>query len=104
MDGVVEIVPTNNPVASEPNPIIANETAVQILPNVTITSHNGSITLEWPLSVSGYILEATTNLSEPFTEFGYSEETNVETGVVYVTITNPSPQMFFKLEKPVPSQ
>jgi hypothetical protein len=104
MDGVIEIVPTNNPVASEPNPMVANEAAMQILPNVTITSHNGSVTLEWPLSASGYILEATTNLLQPFTEFGYSEETNVETGVVSVTITNPSPQMFFKLEKPAPGQ
>jgi len=84
--------------------MVANEAAVQILPNVTITSQNGSVTLEWPLSASGYILEATTNLSQSFTEFGYSEETNMETGVIYVTITNPSPQMFFKLEKPVQGQ
>jgi Lectin C-type domain len=102
MDGVVEIVPANNLAA--PNPTVANAAAVQILPNVTITSNNGSITLEWPLSASGYILEATTNLSEPFTEFGYSEQTNLETGVIYVTITNPSPQMFFELEKPELSQ
>jgi Lectin C-type domain len=104
VDGVVEIIPTNNPVTPESLPPVTDNVAVQILPNVTITSNNGNIELHWPLSASGYILEATTNLSQPFTEFGYSEETNIEAGIIYVTITNPSPQMFFKLEKPANGQ
>ena len=35
------------------------------------------------------MLEAATNLSQPFTMFGYSEETNIEGGIIYVRITNP---------------
>lgn len=96
MDGVVEIIPTT----SESNLTDANNVAVQIRPNVTVSSSNGNIKLQWPLSVSGYILEATTNLSQPFTKFGYSEETNIEAGMICVIITNPSPQMFFVLRKP----
>jgi hypothetical protein len=101
MDGVVEIIPTNNPAAAGPETSDTGNVAVQILPNLTVTSNSGDIELEWPLSASGYILEATTNLSQPFAEFGYSEETNIEAGVIHVIITNPSPQMFFKLKKPV---
>jgi hypothetical protein len=32
--------------------------------------------------------------------FGYSETTNLESGMISVLITNPSPQMFFRLRKP----
>jgi RNA polymerase sigma factor (sigma-70 family) len=102
IDGVVEIIPTNNLAASGPVTPVANTIPVQILPNVTVTSTSGSIQLAWPLSAGGYILVATTNLSQPFAEFGYSEETNIQTGVIYVTITNPAPQMFFKLEEVQP--
>jgi hypothetical protein len=73
---------------------------VQIKPDITITNSDGNIKLTWPIAVSDYVLEATTNLSQPFAPFGYSEQTNIETGIIYVVITNPSPQMFFKLEKP----
>ena len=98
MDGVVEIVPTNYVANSVSGP--AGISSVEIHPNMTITSQNGSITLDWPLSASDFILMATTNLSQPFAQFGYSEETNIASGTICVTITNPSAQMFFKLEKP----
>ena len=78
----------------------ANAVTVQINPNISVTSDSGSIKLQWPISASGYMLEATTNLSQPFTMFGYSEETNIEAGIMYVTITNPVPQMYFRLQKP----
>lgn len=97
IDGVVEIIPTNSP--GSPGTVAPVANTVQIVPNVTVTSTNGSIQLGWPLSAAGYILVATTNLSQPFEEFGYSEETNGETGIIYVTITNPAPQMFFKLKE-----
>jgi hypothetical protein len=100
MDGVVEIIPANGSAASETNTPVANSIAVPILPDVTITNNNGNIKLQWPLSASGCILEATTNLSQPFAEFGYTEQTNLEAGIIYVTITNPSPQMFFMLKHP----
>jgi hypothetical protein len=100
MDGVVEIIPANILAASETNAPVANSMAVPILPDVTITNNNGSIKLEWPLSASDCILEATTNLSQPFAEFGYTGQTNIEAGIIYVIITNPSPQMFFLLKQP----
>lgn len=100
MDGVVEIIPTNNPATSQSNLPVANDVAVQINPNITISSDSGSIKLQWPISASGYMLEATTNLSEPFTMFGYSEMTNLDAEIIYVTISNPAPQMFFRLVKP----
>ena len=100
MDGVVEIIPTNQPAMSSQSQLVASDPAVQIQPNATITTHNGSIQLQWPVSASGCVLEDTTNLGQPFTMFGYSELTNGETGVIYVTITNPAPQMFFRLVKP----
>jgi len=100
MDGVVEIIPTNAAAKVTPDQPAATTAPVQILPNITLTSSNGFVKLEWPLSASKYILEATSNLSEPFVEFGYSEETNEQAGVIYVTITNPSPRMFFKLKEP----
>ena len=72
----------------------------KINPDIVISSGSGSIKLLWPISASDYMLEATTNLSQPFTMFGYSEETNIGAGIIYVTITNPAPQMFFRLRKP----
>jgi hypothetical protein len=100
MDGVVEIIPTNQVSTVQPGRSIVSDPAVEIQPNATITSHNGSIQLQRPVSELDYVLEDTTNLAQPFTMFGYSELTNSETGIVYVTITNPSPQMFFRLVKP----
>ncbi|HEX4122353.1 MAG TPA: lectin-like protein [Verrucomicrobiae bacterium] len=97
IDGVVEIIPTNNP---ETNLTAANNSVVPIRPDVTVTSDSSSILLQWPVSASDYVLVVTTNLSQPFTMFGYSEQTNREDGIIYVTITNPSPQMFFRLKKP----
>ncbi len=77
-----------------------NAEAVQITPTLIITNDTGRIKLEWPLALSHYMLEATTNLAQPFTMFGYSELTNAQTGVVYVIITNPTAKMFFRLRKP----
>lgn len=74
--------------------------AIVIQPYMTISSRDGNINLEWPLSPSDCVLMATTNLSEPFTEFSYAEETNFEAGVIEVNITNRFPQMFFKLGNP----
>jgi hypothetical protein len=99
MDGVVEIIPTNNPAIPQPEPLVANDVAVQIHPDVTICSENGSIKLEWPISASDYVLVATTNLSQSFTPFGYSETTNSEAGIIFVTISNSAQQMFFRLVK-----
>ena len=119
INGVVEILPkesahsSNHP--TEPNPTVAvapvnpvahansapEMVAVEITPSITITNDSGSIKLQWALSTSGYVLEATSNLSESFAQFGYSETSNLEKGVVSVTITNPVPQMFFRLSKPL---
>jgi hypothetical protein len=104
INGVVEIIPkdtrnlTNS--TTPANEASAGVAAQQINPNIVITSSSGSIKLQWSISASDYMLEATTNLSQPFTMFGYSEETNIEGGIIYVTITNPAPQMFFRLRKP----
>ena len=65
-----------------------------------ITNHSNSIKLQWPISNSSYMLEATTNLTEAFTMFGYSETNDAESGMVSVIITNPSPRMFFRLRNP----
>jgi hypothetical protein len=46
------------------------------------------------------MLEATTNLTQPFTMFGYSETTNTDLGVISVIVTNPEAHMFFRLRKP----
>ncbi|HEX3624725.1 MAG TPA: C-type lectin domain-containing protein [Verrucomicrobiae bacterium] len=100
MDGIVEIIPTNQPARLPSINSVASYATVQMQPNATMTAQNGNILLQWPVSASDYILEATTNLGQPFAMFGYSEFTNSETGVIYVTITNPSPQMFFRLVKP----
>ncbi|HTV42546.1 MAG TPA: sigma-70 family RNA polymerase sigma factor [Candidatus Sulfotelmatobacter sp.] len=99
MDGVVEIIPksTNNIAGAR---VPAAITPVAINPSIVITSHSQGIELQWPVSSSAYLLEATTNLSQPFTMFGYSELTNIETGTIYVLITNPVPQMYFRLEQP----
>jgi hypothetical protein len=109
MNGVVEIIPkttlaaatTNNTSTENIAPEIA---AVEILPSLTITNDSRSINLQWPVSAERYVLEATTNLSQPFTLFGYSETANSETKMISVTITNPCmeqcPLMFFRLRKP----
>ncbi|MDB6029025.1 MAG: Lectin C-type domain protein [Verrucomicrobiales bacterium] len=83
---------------------VANSTSeamvVEIRPSIIVTNDSGSIRLQWPVSAVNYMLETTTNMAKPFTMFGYSERTNVEAGVVYTTITNPVPQMFFRLRRP----
>jgi RNA polymerase sigma factor (sigma-70 family) len=101
-DGVVEIIPKEtNATAITAAPVARPAiTGVPIKPSIVITSHSGSIELQWPVSSSDYMLEATTNLSQPFSMFGYSEMTNINTGIIYVLITNPVPQMYFQLEKP----
>lgn len=117
MNGVVEIIPketthnSHHTMTLNPNGAVApvnpvapanpapEMVAVEITPSITITNDSGSIKLQWALSTSGHVLEATSNLSESFTQFGYSETTNLEKGVINVTITNPVPQMFFRLRK-----
>lgn len=97
MNGVVEIVP-----ATEASPVrsFTQLSAVTINPTLTITNNSGSIELQWPVSASSYMLEATTNLTEPFAMFGYSETTNTDLGMISVTITNPGAYMYFRLSKP----
>ena len=103
MDGVVEIIPRNPPyppvsaAISSPS-ASANTAAVQIGPNIVVASHNGSIELQWPISASDYMLGATTNLSQPFTMFGYTEMTNIETGIIYVTVPIRRHKCFFDCE------
>jgi hypothetical protein len=104
MNGVVEIIP---PPAkrviteiSAPTPPPAPTPIVTIDPTLVVTNDSGSIKLQWSLSAADYSLQATTNLTEPFAMFGYSETTNLEAGLISVTITNPVPQMFFRLIKP----
>ena len=104
MNGVVEIIPkdTDRPTNAKTSAdqATANTIAVQIGPSIVITNDSGSIKLQWPISATSYVLEATTALSQPFTMFGYSEATNTDSGVFSVTITNPVQQMFFRLRKP----
>lgn len=100
MNGVVEIIPPETGDAGSTTNNAENLTAVAISPALTITSDSGSIKLQWPISVANYLLEATTNLSQPFAMFGYSETTNTDLGVCSVVITNSAPQMFFQLHKP----
>ena len=97
LNGVVEIVPINvlHSVLGE-----AATALVTINPTLVITNETGSIKLQWPISASNYMLEATTNLAQPFTMFGYSETINAGSGMVSVLITNPNPQTFFRLRKP----
>ena len=91
---------TGNISVNETANSLAGSAIVEITPSVIITNDSGSIRLQWPLSAANYMLEATTNMGQPFTMFGYSERTNFEAGVVYATITNPVPQMFFRLRRP----
>lgn len=97
MNGVVEIVPANETASTQST---AHLPTVTMNPMLVITNDSGSIKLQWPVSASGYMLEATTNLTRPFTMFGYSEATNTDLGVISVIITNPGAQMFFRLRKP----
>jgi hypothetical protein len=86
--------------AASSQTLVDTAVAVQISPALIITNDSGSIKLEWSITASNYMLEATANLNQPFTMFGYSELTNPEQGIIYVTITNPLPQMFFRLRHP----
>ncbi|HXI70696.1 MAG TPA: C-type lectin domain-containing protein [Verrucomicrobiae bacterium] len=97
MNGVVEIVPPEAAAATNPD---VNLMVVAISPTLIITNDSGSIKLQWPVSATNYLLEATADLSQPFTMFGYSETTNTDLGVYFVIITNAVPQMFFRLHKP----
>jgi Lectin C-type domain len=98
MNGVVEIIPGTSipPVAMAPGDT-ANAVSLEISPTLIITNDSGKIQLSWPASATNYVLEAATDLSQPFTLFGYSEWTNQETGFITVTITNPVSRMFFRL-------
>lgn len=107
MNGVVEIIPKINNAGSAPalaNNAVSQTVAIEINPTLTITNDSRSINLQWPVSAERYVLETTTNLSQPFALFGYSETTNLEMKRISVTITNPCleqcPQMFFRLRKP----
>jgi Lectin C-type domain len=102
MDGVVEIIPKDtNAVANAKTSAGQPATnAVQINLGTVASSHGASITLQWPVSASGDVLETSTNSSGPFDLFGYSAQTNTEAGVFFATITNPVPQMFFQLQEP----
>jgi hypothetical protein len=95
MNGVVEIIPTSKTTTA---PTVA--VTVTMNPMLVITNDSGSVKLQWPISAADYMLEATTNLAEPFTLFGYSEMTNTDLGVFSVIVTNPKPHMFFRLRKP----
>jgi len=97
MNGVVEIIPAPSKTTTES---AAQTMAVEIGPSITITNVNGSVRLYWPVSAANYVLEATTNLTQPFTLFGYSETTNSVEGLITVTITDPGAQMFFRLRRP----
>jgi hypothetical protein len=96
MNGVVEIIPPDGTTNQTAAPLIT----ATISPTLVITNDSGTIKLQWPLASSAYTLEATTNLAEPFTMFGYSEMTNADSGIISVIITNPGTQMFFHLHKP----
>jgi hypothetical protein len=108
MNGVVEIVPTpgtmpGRAAAERGRPATDSagaQAAVEIRPALVITNEARSIKLQWSIAASDYMLEVTTNLAQPFTMFGYSEATNAEAAFVHVTITNPVPQMYFRLRKP----
>jgi len=100
MNGVVEIIPPETANASNATNFANSLAAVEISPTLIITNDRGSIKLQWAISATNYVLETTANLSQPFTLFGYSEATNLETEVFTATITNPVPQMFFRLRKP----
>jgi hypothetical protein len=95
MNGVVEIIPTSKTTTA---PTVA--VTVTMNPMLVITNDSGSVKLQWPISAADYMLEATTNLAEPFTMFGYSEMTNTDLGVFSVIVTNPEPHMFSRLRKP----
>jgi len=96
MNGVVEIVPVNEIISTQG---ATPPATVTINPMLVITNDSGSIKLQWPISASGYMLEATTTLTQPFSMFGYTETTNTDLGVISAIITNPGAQMFFRLHK-----
>jgi hypothetical protein len=107
MNGVMEIIPQTTTTSAEPSSDTtlvhqsdASFQAVQIAPSLIITNDGPSIELQWPISASSYVLEATADLGEPFKMFGYSELTNTAAGVVSATITNPGARMYFRLRKP----
>ncbi len=107
MNGVVEIIPVKillPDIAKTSREAFPVEEAVEINPSLTITNDSRSIHLQWPISSVHYVLEATTNLAQPFTLFGYTESANLESKTMSVTITNPCletcPRMFFRLRKP----
>jgi len=97
MNGLVEIPPTSE---ITPAQGVTQPSTVTISPTLIITNDSRSIKLQWPVSASSYMLEATTNLKQPFTMFGYSETTNTDLGMISATITNPGAQMYFRLRKP----
>lgn len=97
MNGVVELVPAAPRALSQP---AAEVPLVTLKAAEVVAIHGTSVLLQWPASASGYMLEATTNLAQPFTMFGYSEKVDAAAGTVSVVVTNPGAQMFFRLRKP----
>lgn len=95
-NGVVEIIPPSLQSAAP----AAQAAAVEISPTITITNNHGNLQLCWPLSATRYVLEATSDLTQPFALFGYSEATNAAAGTVTVTINHTADRMFFRLRKP----
>ena len=79
MNGVVEIIPVDTQQSTQS---AAQFSAVTINPTIVITNDSNSIKLQWPISASNYLLEATTNLTEAFKMFGYSETTDAESGML----------------------
>ncbi len=97
MNGVVEIVPGTSQGSTAS---VTQPATITIDPTLVITNDSGTIKLQWRSSGSNYMLETTTNVTVPFTMFGYSETTNAESGMISVVVTNANPQMFFRLRKP----
>lgn len=68
LNGIVEIVPD---ASQRSTANVARPAVVTINPTPVITNDSGSLKLQWPISASNYMLEATTNLTHPFTMSGY---------------------------------
>ena len=68
------------------------------LPNLCITPSSGSVTVSWPSSAAGCVLEQTSDLAAPnWTASGYTvcdDGTNKS-----ITITSPAGNLFFRLKQ-----
>lgn len=71
---------------------------VEIVPRLASTiTPNGDLQFSWPMALPGEVLEATTNMSEPFAPFSSDRSTNTTAGTFTVTINPTQSQMFFRL-------